>query len=342
MMFNLQRSRLFLRSAFFMLFVLAPPLDIFRFDLTLGHFILFGHPWTLGLDPFLAGEAGVGAATFNIFMRGFLPVMATVALVIGISWKYGRLYCGWLCPHFSIVETINALMRRTIGRHSVWDREKLPERGPDGRVIKPNAHYWWVTLTVAVAFAFIWAVALLTYLLPPAEIYRNLWHASLTRNQGIFLIAATVVFSLDFTLARHLFCRFGCAVGLFQSLAWMANKKAMVVGFDRVRGRACNDCDNACDNACPMRLTPRTIKRHMFTCTQCAQCVEACGLVQQNNPQGSLLQWVDNACALDKSDRDFGRRPVVPERCFDSGGTLKTRPVRFVARAASRTEKTPG
>jgi ferredoxin-type protein NapH len=26
--------------------------------------------------------------------------------------------------------------------------------------------------------------------------------------------------------ARHLFCRFGCAVGLFQSLAWMANPKA--------------------------------------------------------------------------------------------------------------------
>ena len=342
MMFNLQRSRLFLRSAFFMLFVLAPPLDIFRFDLTLGHFILFGHPWTLGLDPFLAGEAGVGAAIFNIFLRGFLPLAATVALVIWVSWKYGRLYCGWLCPHFSIVETINALMRRTIGKHSIWDRETLPERSPDGSVVKPDGHYWWLTLAVAVALAFVWAVALLTYLLPPAEIYRNLWHASLTRNQGIFLIAATVVFSLDFTLARHLFCRFGCAVGLFQSLAWMANKKAMVVGFDRVRGRACSDCDNACDNACPMRLKPRTIKRHMFTCTQCAQCVQACEQVQADNPHGALLQWVDNACALDKSDRDFGRRPAVPERCFDSGGTLETRPVRFVARAASRTEKTPG
>lgn len=342
MMFNLQRSRLFLRSAFFMLFVLAPPLDIFRFDLTLGHFILFGHPWTLGLDPFLAGEAGVGAAIFNIFLRGFLPIAATVALVIWVSWKYGRLYCGWLCPHFSIVETINALMRRTIGKHSIWDRETLPERSPDGSVVKPDGHYWWLTLAVAVALAFVWAVALLTYLLPPAEIYRNLWHASLTLNQGIFLIAATVVFSLDFTLARHLFCRFGCAVGLFQSLAWMANKKAMVVGFDRARGRACSDCDNACDNACPMRLKPRTIKRHMFTCTQCAQCVQACEQVQADDPHGALLQWVDNACALDKSDRDFGHRPAVPERCFDLGGTLKTRPVRFVACAASRTEKTPG
>ncbi len=342
MIVNLQRRRLFLRSAFFMLFVLAPPLNIFRFDLTLGHFVVFGYPWTLGLDPFLTGQISAGEATFNIFMRGFLPVIATVALVIGISWKYGRLYCGWLCPHFSIVETINALMRRTIGRHSVWDREKLPERGPDGRVIKPNAHYWWVTLPVAVAFAFIWAVALLTYLLPPAEIYANLWHATLTRNQGLFLFAASVVFSLDFTLARHLFCRFGCAVGVFQSLAWMTNKKAMVVGFDRARGRLCSDCDNACDNACPMRLKPRTIKRHMFTCTQCVQCVQACGQVQANNPHGSLLQWVDNACALDKSDRGFGHRPAVPGGCFDSGRDWKIWPISLVARAEISAEKTPG
>ena len=135
---------------------------------------------------------------------------------------------------------------------------------------------------------------------------------------------------------------FGCAVGVFQSLAWMTNKKAMVVGFDRARGRLCSDCDNACDNACPMRLKPRTIKRHMFTCTQCVQCVQACGQVQANNPHGSLLQWVDNACALDKSDRGFGHRPAVPGGCFDSGRDWKIRPINLVARAEISAGKTPG
>ena len=46
------------QAGFFALFVLAPPLDLFRLDLTLGHFILFGQAWTLGLDPFLRGEDG--------------------------------------------------------------------------------------------------------------------------------------------------------------------------------------------------------------------------------------------------------------------------------------------
>lgn len=80
-----------------------------------------------------------------------------------------------------------------------------------------------------VGFAFLWALALLTYLLPPFEIYHNLLNGTLTRNQSIFLTAATIAFTVEFLLARHFFCRYVCAVGLFQSLAWMANDRAMVV-----------------------------------------------------------------------------------------------------------------
>jgi polyferredoxin len=98
--------------------------------------------------------------------------------------------------------------------------------------------------------------------------------------------------------ARHLFCRFGCAVGLFQSLAWMANDRAMVVGFERGRAMHCNSCNNACDNVCPMRLKPRSIKRRMFTCTECAQCISACEQVQAPHQQSGLLEWVEHEPAI--------------------------------------------
>ena len=97
---------------------------------------------------------------------------------------------------------------------------------------------------------------------------------------------------------RHLFCRFGCAVGLFQSLAWMANPKALVIAFDRDRARDCKSCSTtkapggaACDSACPMRLTPRNIKRQMFACVQCGQCItesESSHAAQQRTPN---LEW---------------------------------------------------
>jgi polyferredoxin len=46
-----------------------------------------------------------------------------------------------------------------------------------------------------------------------------------------------------------------------------------------------------------MRLKPRSIKRHMFTCTQCALCLEACAETQQKNAEGPLLTWVSGEAA---------------------------------------------
>lgn len=287
---RLSRYRGALQAGFFILFVVAPPLNIFRYDLTLGHFIILGMPWTLGLDAL--GDSSTEAA-INVMLRGLLPVLLFAAAFIWVAWRYGRLYCGWLCPHFSVVETVNRFMQRASGKPSIWEQEALPVRQPDGRMLKPDARYWLLTVPLAAAFAFLWALSLLTYLLPPFEIYHNLLNASLTANQARFLGIGTLLFFIDFMFARHLFCRFGCAVGLFQSLAWMGNRRALVVGFDAARARSCKDCNNACENVCPMRLRPRSIKRRMFTCTECTQCITACEQVQADNPAGGLLHWVD-------------------------------------------------
>ncbi|WP_321527498.1 4Fe-4S binding protein [Sedimenticola selenatireducens] len=293
-----QKNRLWFQAGFFTLFVLAPPLDLFRFDLTQNHFFFLGQHWTLGLDAFIAGEIGPGQAAFNLIFRGFLPIAMVGGGLIWAAWRFGRLYCGWLCPHFSVVETINKLMYRASGKPSIWEKNPLPELQPNGSVQKPDRRFWPVTVLAALFFAFLWALSLLTYLLPPFEIYHNLITASLTPNQMRFLGIGTLLLFIEFMFARHLFCRFGCAVGLFQSLAWMANDKGMVVGFDRKRANLCSDCNNACDNACPMRLKPRSIKRKMFTCTECAQCISACNQVQAQQTRPGLLKWVADLEAL--------------------------------------------
>jgi polyferredoxin len=225
--------------------------------------------------------------------------------LIYAAWRWGRLYCGWLCPHYSVLETINRWMQRAIGKPSLWERRKLPELQPDGSRIRPNAWHGVPTAISILGFSLLWAVVLLTYLLPPAEIYGNLFHGELTRNQFIFITAATLAFVVEFTLARHFFCRYGCAVGFFQSLAWMANRKAMVVSFDRQRASLCKACNNACDNACPMRLKPRDKKRRMFACTQCGECIAAC-TQQQGDARKSLILWVRDAQALGQSEPPVG------------------------------------
>ncbi len=296
------RRRLF-QAGFFLLFILAPVLDIFRLDLNLGHFILFGQAWTLGLDPIIAGKGSSSEAVMNIILRGFLPLLAILLAFGWTSWKYGRMYCGWLCPHFSVVEMINNLMRRASGKASLWDREPQSEKRPAGNVIPTQPVYWWAVIPAVVGFAFLWAVVLLTYLLTPSEIYHNLFHLSLTRNQMLFIGVGTLLLMIEFMFARHLFCRFACAVGVFQSFVWMANRHAMVVSFDRQNASRCRDCDNACEDECPMRLKPRSIKRRMFTCTECGQCLTACEQVQARIAQPTLLKWKDGQDALPESNR---------------------------------------
>lgn len=275
---------------FFTLFLLAPALNLFRFDLTETQLWVLGYRWSLGIDDLLLHHISPIDAAISIVLRGFVPLALVIGTFLVIAYRYGRVYCGWLCPHFSIIEILNDLMHRACGRYSLWDRSTTPKFG---RQSDPS---WWITFAiVSVVLAFIWAITLLTYLLPPAQVWGNLIHGELTGNQFRFIAIGTVVFTLEFVLARHLFCRFGCAVGLFQSLVWMANDKGMVVSFARHRAKECSTCDqprgSACDNVCPMRLHPRNIKRMMFSCVQCGQCLSACEdsqIAQHRNPN---LVW---------------------------------------------------
>ena len=319
-----QQLRFITRITFFLLYLLAPVFNLLRFDLNSHTFFFLGSEWNIGIDTFkrsaqecFSGQIDTLDMLINFTELIFIPVILIIAIGAFVSWKWGLLYCGWLCPHESVVEIINNLMRRASGKFTLWDRKKLPEEQLDGTHIKPNKNWWLVTILVIFVLAFTWAIALLTYVLPPKEIYSNLIHATFTFPQSIFLIISTSLFIIEFTFARHFFCRFGCSIGLFQSLMWMLNKKAMVVGFDRNHVSECVGCDKSCEIACPIKLKPRAIKRKIYSCSQCMRCIDACESVQINKGNSiPLLQMLNNDCSLDKSARDFGKKIKVPENCY--------------------------
>ena len=287
---TLQRRRRWFQLSFFAVFLLAPALNLLRFDLTETQLWVLGFRWSLGIEAFMHGQASALETAWSITWRGIFPALTLVIAFLSVAYHFGRLYCGWLCPHFSLVETLNDLLHRASGKLSVWDKSPTPRPG------RTTDKRWWpVFLVACLVFGFLWAITLLTYLLPPTMIWDSLLHGTLTPNQARFLVVGTLVFTLEFTLARHLFCRYGCAVGLFQSLAWMANPKGMVVSFTRERARECKTCDaprgSACDHACPMRLNPRNIKRMMFACVQCGQCLTACDTTQTDQGRSPTLEW---------------------------------------------------
>ena len=304
----IHNKRLLLQIAFFVLFILAPPLNIFRFDLYRNNLILFGQDWDLGFTGFQYGFTPSSEVIVNLIFKAFLPLATAGLLLIFVAWRWGRLYCGWLCPHFTMVESLNRLMLHATGKPTLWEKAPLPLQQPSGEILRTSRLYWIPLLLLSIGMAFVWAVAILTYAIPPDVVYYNLLHWQLTLPQFLFITVVTLVLALDFIFARHLFCRFGCSVGLIQGLAWMANRSAMTIGFNRREAKDCHDCNNACDNICPMRLKPRTLKRKMFTCTQCGECIEACIQVEAQKGKPGLLKWVDGECASHKiTGKDHGK-----------------------------------
>jgi ferredoxin len=68
-----------------------------------------------------------------------------------------------------------------------------------------------------------------------------------------------------------------------------------------------------------MRLNPRSVKRMMFACVQCGQCVDACNQTQSANADGPLLGWVNEAraeseAALTGSQARHRQIEIVPLR----------------------------
>ena len=293
-----EQIRTISQSAFYLLFLCAPLLNIFRFDILEGHFIIFGHSWMLGLESSEFECLDTSHSVQNVLLNFLLPVFLIILISGLAAWKYGRIYCGWLCPHFSVVETINRMMLKHLKRVTFWEKPTAKTR---------QALPWLLVLSLCIVIAFIWSFVLLGYIYPPRLLSTNLFHLELSFGPSLFLLVMTLILTIDFFFARHLFCKYGCSFGIMQSFVWMANSKSMVIAFDKSRAHLCQTCDSECDKSCPMRLPVRGIKRAKFTCTQCGICLNACDEVQSDNPEGRLIHWVTDAqaSAVDRPAASF-------------------------------------
>jgi polyferredoxin len=91
---RLHRSRRALQVVTSLIFIAAPFLGILRFDLDVGHLVLFGTQFGLGdLQAIYA-----------------LSILVTVLIFAG-ALLYGRIFCGWMCPQTTLSELVETVER---------------------------------------------------------------------------------------------------------------------------------------------------------------------------------------------------------------------------------------
>jgi polyferredoxin len=176
---RLHKARRALQGLTSLLFIAAPFLDLFRFDLKNGALILAGVP--LGL-----GELG---AVYALIVLAFVIVFAGALI-------YGRLYCGWICPQTTLSEIVATMDR--------WASPKLGRDAAKARILG-------IAATLAMS-AFV-SASLASYFVDPAD------RLSPSRLAWIGWGATFAVMAVNLLWIRHRFCATVCPYGIIQNIS---------------------------------------------------------------------------------------------------------------------------
>lgn len=258
---------------------LAPLLNIFRVDMIHQHLIFMNHPYPFDVEHLM-----------------WLPIVfyGAVILIAITSFIWGRLFCGWACPHNTLTEWTQSI-RAMLGlvEQPRWMR-RLVKHYP---AVKPCLPF------VSVGLAFILTTALSVslsfYVVPPlwvlAQYQGGAPHIALVWGHMLF-----VLIGLFLLLAGNNFCRTCCPYGLAQSVSayhegslW----RPMEIQFLGEKETQCKTC-KACESVCPVDIDPRagTLTGHLAVgqfegCFNCGECIDICKFIHTVKPHESLLSF---------------------------------------------------
>jgi len=267
---------LLVQPVFALLFFLAPVFDVFRVDMIHSRLIFLRQSY-----PF----------EFRYMM--WLPVAfyGGVILVGIVSVVWGRLFCGWVCPH-------NTLSEWTRPFRAVFGREEY------GNGLKklfrkfPAIKFFWQLLSfpLAIWITFKLSVLLSAYVVPmswiQAQYASHHPHIALVWGNGLFALIG--MFML---YCGHDFCRTSCPYGMLQAMSAYQEGKWMPMEV-RFAGKSieadCKTC-TACQQICPVQIDPRKPENLIvgvhYGCFNCGECIDACKQVHEFKKEPGILNF---------------------------------------------------
>ena len=286
--------------AFLVLGFATPWLDLFRLDMPRLQVVYLGRAYPLEW-PYVLGM--------------IIPFLVGVWAVTWVSWKWGRVFCGWACPYGSLVELFDGL-RTALGA------------GGSNRLVaawmrRSAGHRWGLRLGAVLTLLLaplLLGSSLAAYLYPPARILAELTSPLQAGNRGQLVLWAweALVVLASWTagfVVRFHFCRLVCIYGMGQAMAASSAEPAKIM---RPRFRpevlsACGGCQ-ACLKACFLDLDPRDpdlIFGFSPGCFNCGDCLDVCSTVQGHRDRPSLLTF--------DRPKPVPRQPRRPRRIEDDG-----------------------
>jgi cytochrome c oxidase accessory protein FixG len=205
---------------------------------------------------------------------------------------FGRLWCGWACPHTVFLDQVYRRIERIIDGDAVARRalDAAPSSGSKllRRVVK---HSLFVLVSATIAHLF------LAYFVSLPEVWSMVRAAPAEHWSAFgFMAVFTGVLYFNFGWFREQLCIVICPYGRLQSA--LIDDHSLVIGYDAKRGEprgkvgtaGAGDCIacQRCVHVCPTGIDIR--QGLQMECVGCTACIDACDevMTRLNRPRGLI------------------------------------------------------
>lgn len=206
-----------------------------------------------------------------VFWVGFLGLWCLVA----VSFLYGRLWCGWVCPQTIASDFADSLKKRL---------DKAFRTRPGKPLFLVSRSIWTAAILAASVGT---GIALGMYWLDPKLIWES------TLNPAVDVGASTTVYGIaafmaaDMLWIRRKFCSGACPYGPL--LGTLVDKNTLAVRYLDERNDECIKC-HKCEVDCPMEIDIKHgVSQH--SCIGCGECIDSCNDVLGKRGIPGLIEY---------------------------------------------------
>jgi len=257
-------------------------------------------PW-IQIGGYPAVYLDTNAMRFHFFGLTFLShdIWLGFFLITGLGFGlfyatslFGRLWCGWACPHTVFLEHVyrrierwlegDAPKRRQLDA-APWNAQKLAKRG--------LKHGIFLLISITIAHMF------MAYFVSLPNLWNMMSHSPADNwSVFVFVFVFSGILYFNFAWFREQLCIVICPYGRLQSV--LIDDHSVVIGYDEERGEPrgkatqtgigdCIDC-NRCVQVCPTGIDIR--QGLQLECVGCANCIDACDAIMEklDRPKGLI------------------------------------------------------
>lgn len=213
-------------------------------------------------------------AAHDLFLLFWISMLG-VALLSAVSFLYGRLWCGWLCPQTLASDFADSLRTRL-------DRALHTRPGKPRHALSRSL---WTMTILAVSLAT--GVVFACYWLAPSAVFaatRAPWE---DWAAGLTVYGSAAVLASDMLWLRRRFCSHLCPYGPLMST--LGDQNTLAVRYLIERDDECIGC-HKCETDCPMDIDIKQgVGQH--ACIGCGECIDSCNDVLGKRGKPGLIEF---------------------------------------------------